>query len=560
MKTSRTGFAAVFLALPFISLTGAGHATPDENHDPRPAVTRIPAGHSEASTSSPGASENREPPAGGTVVVGMKGDFDSFNELNVSDSDALQVIQEMLFMTLTELDENLNVVPYLAESWAFSENEKMLTYTLRKDVTWTDGVPTTAEDVLFTYQMAVHPDVAYPASSRFDLTEGVEILDPFTVRFTFKKAYPDALFDTQIPILPKHILAKIPPKEIAQSDFNRNPVGNGPFRMAEWKANRHIIFESNADFPLGRPRLERVIFSIIPDESVLLTNLMTGSIHVVPSLSPRDFKRIQREPSIQGIEYPGIGYTFLAWNCRRPNWTKEIRRALTHAIDKDEIIKTLLEGYAEPAKGPLPPFAWAYDETLEDIAFDPALSKIMLRDHGWEDADGDGILEREGQDLKLILTTNAESQVRKDAAVMIQAQLKRIGVEATVDMLEFNMLIERIFIDGEFDALLSGWDAGFTVNPTDLYHSRAIENGYNFTGYKNPHVDALLEQGRATTNRTDAKPIWHEFQRIILAECPYTFLFIQEKLAGHTDIVKGIRMDVRGFLSHIREWTILNLD
>ena len=493
---------------------------------------------------------------GQAVIIGMKGDFDSFNELNASDSDALQVINNMLFMTLTKLDENLKIVPYLAVSWEFTEQDKILTYYLRKDVFWTDGKPTTAEDVLFTYEMAIHNDVAYPAASRFDMTERVEVIDRYTVRFHLKKAYPDALFDTQIPILPKHILGKLQPDKISQSTFNRNPVGNGPFKLIEWKANRYVIFEYNPNFALGRPFLDKVIFSIIPDESVLLTNLLTGSIDVIPSMSAQDFRKIQTEDNLQGLKYGGRGYTFLAWNCAKQLLSTEIRRALSHAINKNEIIATLMEGYAKPAIGPLLPFVWAFDKNLEDIKYDATLAKNILNRNGWTDTDNDGILEKNGQKLEFSIKTNAGSQIRKDIAVMIQAQLKKVGVKIIIDIVEFNLLIDQVFVNKDFDVLLSGWDADFTVNPTDLFHSKAINEGYNFVSYKNPKIDFLLEKGRATPNQVEAKPYWTEFQKIILNDSPYTFLFIQDKLGGYNKKISGVKMDVRGFLSHIHEWYI----
>jgi len=493
---------------------------------------------------------------GQTVIIGMKGDFDSFNELNASDSDALQVINNMLFMTLTKLDDNFKIVPYLATSWEFTEDDNVLTYHLRNDVSWTDGNPTTAEDVLFTYNTAINPEVAYPAASRFDMTERVEVIDPHTIRFFLKKAYPDALFDMQIPILPKHILGEIPPGKISQSDFNRNPVGNGPFMLSEWKANQHLIFEYNTNFAFGRPFLDKVIFSIIPDESVLLTNLKTGTIDVIPSLSSLDFQNIQSVSSLDGIRYGGKGYSFLAWNCAKPLFTKNVRRALSHAIDKKEIITTLMEGYGKEAKGPLLPFVWAYDENLEDIQFNADIAKNLLKNEGWEDSDGDGLLDKDNKIFQFDIKTNAGNQFRKDVAVMIQAQLRKVGIQTNVDIVEFNLLLDQVFGSKDFDVLLSQWEADFTVNPTDLFHSNVITEGYNFVSYKNSRIDFLLEKGRATPNQVEAKPHWNEFQKIILEDSPYTFLFVQDKLAGYNKKINGLKMDVRGFLSHIHEWQI----
>jgi len=247
-----------------------------------------------------GCAKRDTPRFGGTVVIGTTGDFDSFNELNAADSDALQVIQYMLFMSLTALDENLQFAPQLAEAWEFAPGDTVLTFHLRREVFWTDGVPTTAHDVLFTYRLAIDTTVAYPAGSRFDQTSKVEAVDDHTIRFHFKQPYPDALFDTQMPILPKHLLEKIPPEKIAVCEFNRQPVGNGPFKLVEWQANQRLVFEANQQYAYGRPKLDRVVFQIIPDETVLLTNLMTGAVDVVSSLSPLAFKQIERGANGEG--------------------------------------------------------------------------------------------------------------------------------------------------------------------------------------------------------------------------------------------------------------------
>jgi len=491
---------------------------------------------------------------GGTVIIGATGDFDSFNELNAADSDALQIIQYMLFMSLTALDENLQFAPQLAASWALAPGDTLLTFKLRKDVFWTDGVPTTAHDVLFTYQLAIDTTVAYPASSRFDQTRKVEIVDDHTIRFHFKQPYPDALFDTQMPILPKHILEKIPREKIAECEFNRKPIGNGPFKLAEWQANQRVVFEANPEHALGRPKLDRVVFQIIPDATVLLTNLVTGAVDVVSSLSPLSFKQVEQNTSLQKLRYAGRNYAFIAWNNTRPLLTPRVRQALTHAIDKQEIINTLLEGCAQPAIGPLLSFNWAYDKNLRDIPFDPAAAQNLLQQEGWRDSNGDGILDKHGKKLEFTLKTNADNQLRRDIAVMVQAQLRKIGVQAKIEAVEWNLLLNQVFERRDFDGFISAWDADFAVNPASLWHSEAIANGYNIVSYRNARVDSLLDKARAIVDRRAAEPLWHEFQKIIVEDSPYTFLFAQERLAAVNRRVRNVKMDVRSWLVTVQEW------
>ena len=507
-------------------------------------------------TGLPGLAQSAAEGYGGTVLIGMKGDFDSFNELNASDSDALQVIPNMLFMSLTHLDNKLEFAPALAKSWQFSNGDSVLTFYLRHDVYWTDGQPTTAQDVLFTYRLATDPKVAYPAASRFDLTETVDAPDKYTVRFHFKKPYPDALYDTEIPILPEHILRQMPAGKIGESTFNRNPVGNGPFKLVQWQANQQVVFEANPRYALGRPFLDRVVFLIIPDETTLLTSLLTGEVDMVPALTPQGFKQVASHSSLKAVRSSGREFTFIGWNNAVPLFDKRIRRALTYAINKQEIIDTLLEGFALPAKGPLLPHVWAFDDSLKTYAYNPQKARHLLSQAGWKDSDGDGFLDQEGERFEFAIKTNSGSQMRKDVAVMVQAQLRKIGIIVRVESVEWNLFIEQVFERKAFDAVVLGWDTDFTVNPTDLWHSNAIDNGYNFVSYSNPKVDSLLEMGRALSRRALAEPVWHEFQQIVVDEAPYTFLYIPEALTGFNRKIRNLEIDARGFLTNVKRWQL----
>jgi peptide/nickel transport system substrate-binding protein len=509
-----------------------------------------------AATESQTSQVPTKPQQGGIVVVGIQQDFDSFNELNASDADALQVINEMLFMTLTRLDENFKHVPYLASSWEFSQQGKVITFKIRDDVTWSDGHPTTAYDVLFTYQLATNPDVAYPAADRFDMTENVKVLDEFTIQFTLTKPYPDVLFDTKIPILPKHILETIPSTEINKCAFNRRPVGNGPFILKEWKANHHVVFDANECFALGRPLLDRIIFSVQPDENVMLMNLQTNAVDVLPYISTHNFKSLHSNKKYKTARYNSKAYSFMAWNCTRLHLTPKARRALSYAIHKDEIIATLLDGYAKPVTGPILPFQSAFDETLTDLEYNPEQALALLKEEGWIDTNEDGYLDNGLDRFSITIKTNAGTQLRKDVAVMVQAQLKRIGVKVKIEILEFNLLLEQVFDKGDFDVLLAAWDVDFTVNPTPLFHSASIKDGYNFIGYSNPQVDELLEKARTMSDAQLAVPVWKEFQKAILFDCPYTFLFSKDNLATFQPNIHGIKMDERGFLSNVAQWWV----
>ncbi len=491
-----------------------------------------------------------------SVVIGIRGDIDSFNELNASDSDALEIIDHMLFMSLMHLDEHLQPAPDLAKEWQFSDEGRTLTFVLRDDVMWSDGEPTTADDVIFTYNTMTDPQVAYPAVSRFELVESVEKVDDYTLRFHLERAYPDVLYDLSFPVIPKHVLDTLSVEERVTSDFNRHPIGNGPFVLQQWQADRAIIFQANEAYVYGRPKVDRITFTIIPDENVLLANLLAHDVDIVPRISPDNLELLKSDANVKITSFEGKRFTFIGWNTARPMFSRPIRRALTYAIDKDEIISVLLGGYGKPAIGPLTSVAWAFDSTLQDIPFNPGAAKALLAQNGWQDHDGDGILDKNGQDFQFTLKINVGSQQRQDISVLVQSQLAKIGVQVNIQRLEWNLFLDQVFGQKDFDAVVLTWDSNFTVDPTPLWHSDAIENGYNFVSYANPTIDSLMQKARNASSQEEAQPLWSTFQQIIINDCPYTFLFIPDEIIAYNSALKNAEFDLRGYLANCEQWSV----
>jgi len=496
-----------------------------------------------------------------TAVIGLTGDFDTFLELGTANADALHVIEEMLFLTLCELDETLSLQPRLAKSWQTSADGKEITFTLRDEVLWSDGQPTTAEDVLFTYQLAVNPQVGYTGRGRFAEVDTVTVLDPHTIRFTFKKNYPEALLDLQIPILPKHLLANVPPEQIRQCAFNRQPVGNGPFVLKEWRANDRVVFEANARYfsrPSG-PKLDRVVFRIVPDETVLISSALTGDIDLLPYVAPNRITEIDHQSEVRLLKYPDRGYSFLAFNLNRPVFQdRRVRQGVAKAIQRQNLVDVLLNGNGRLIPGPIPPYFWAYDESLPADIFNPDEAEDLLDLAGWIDKNADGVREREGKPLEFTMKTNADNKLRGDALVMMQADLEKVGVKARPELLEFGKLVEDVLQRRDFDTVLLSWKTGYAVDPSQVWHSDAIQNGYNLISYRNPRVDSLLVVARQESDRAKAKPLWRAFQRLVAEDCPYVFLYNQENPAVVRQRLQNVKMDMRGYLINVEEWFVEN--
>lgn len=506
------------------------------------------------------------------VVIGLTSDFDTLLELGTANADALHVIEEMLFLTLCELDEHLVLQPRFAKSWQVSADGKAATFFLREDVFWSDGAPTTAEDVLFTYQLAANPQVGYTGRDRFVEVDSVTVLNPHVIRFTFKKNYPDALLDIQIPILPKHALANVPPEQLRQSAFNRRPLGNGPFVLKEWRANDRLVFEANPRYYGGKPELELVVFRIVPEETVLLNSVLTGEIDLLPYVAPNRLREIANHPEVRVMRYPDRGYSFLAFNLKRPVFQdRRVREAITKAINRQNLVEVLLNGQGRLIAGPIPPYFWACDDSLPVDIFNVEEAKSLLEIAGYVDRNQDGRREQEGKALSFTMKTNADNKLRSDALVMMQADLAKVGIEAKPELLEFGRLVEDVMprppsaegLEGksgrDFDAVLLSWKTGYSVNPSQVWHSEAIANGYNLGGYRNARVDSLLTVARQENDRARAKPLWRAFQRQIAQDCPYVFLYNQDNPAVVRKRLRNVQMDVRGYLNNIEAWSLETL-
>ncbi|MGH7572974.1 MAG: peptide-binding protein [Gemmatimonadota bacterium] len=500
----------------------------------------------------------QEAPAdGGTVVVARVSDFDAFNALVSTDYDTSQVMDNMLFMTLVRLDEELGFEPYLADSLWLSEDGLSLTFRIRDGAVWHDGVPVTADDVVWTYEMMVNDEVAYANRQYVQYVESAEQIDDRTVRFHFSQVHSDPVIDfIDWNPMPRHLLGDIAPGELRNAPFNRNPVGNGPFRFVSWSANQESVFEANPDFVLGRPHLNRVVFRVIPEQTTQLTELLTGGIDFMRAVPPAEMARVEESQQVQTIVYPARSYSYLVWNLRNPLFEDvSVRRALTMSINRQQIVDALLYGYGRIATTDVMPFQWEFDESLEPWPYDADRAKELLAEAGWEDHDGDGVIDRDGRPFRFVLETNQGNDLREDIIVIVQSNLEEVGIDVEPRLTEWNTLIDRLKRK-EFEAAVSGWSVDFKFDPTEVMSCGAIEAKYNYASFCNPRADSLMQRALTTLEREEAKPLWDEYQRVIHEEQPYSFLYYLEERVGVNGRLRGVEADARGHLISVADWWI----
>ena len=501
------------------------------------------------------------PDTGGTAIVGMRTDFGPFNPVVNTDQYTDEVIKYALFTPLVQYDEDLQVRPWLAESWEMTGDTGVV-FRLRRDVRWHDGEPVTAEDVKFTFDLAKDPATAsLLASAYLSEVESAEVLDPYTIRFRFARPHAQALEDFWWAPVPRHRLEGVAPADLRNAPFNRNPVGSGPYRFVERRANDRLVVERNPDFPEslgGPPPLDRVVFRVIPEAPTMMTELLTGGVDVDIPLLPDQAAQVIDRDDLTLHAFPGRTFFYIGWNTRRPPFDDAaVRRALAMAIDRDEIIEALLEGYGTPASSPIPPWS-PLDPQVRPIDHDPAAAAALLERAGWVDRNGDGVRENaQGRPLRFDLLTS-DAPLNRAVVEVVQAQLRAVGVDARVRILEFQTLLTQ-HRGRDFDAVYTSWVLdNFQVAsaPMALLHSRwaEVQGSANRSSVSIPALDAAMERAAAATDPDEARAAWADVVEILKEEQPLTFMFWLDELAASRDRLQGVTMDPRGELSSIARW------
>ena len=501
------------------------------------------------------------PAAGATAIVGFNSEMQAFNPLVNTDQNTNEVNYYMLFTPLVQYDASFQPAPYLASSWELEPEG--VTFNLNRDVRWHDGHPVTAYDVEFTFNLAKDPKTASVLSSAYlEMVESAQVIDSFTIRFQFSRPHARPLDGFWWAPVPRHLLAGLQPVEMMRADFNRRPVGSGPFRFVRWEAGEHVILERVADFPesLGGPaKLERVIFRFIPEPATLLSETLTGEIDVNGSVFPHQAAQIHATPGTRLLSFTSREYYYIGWNTRNPLLSDpRVRRALTMAIDRRQLIDALVYGYAREATGTIAPWHPMYSE-IDPLPYDPDRAASLLAEAGWRDRDGDGLLQDEhGAPLRFTLMTNHENPVRVDIAQVVQARLAELGVSVDARTLEWQTLLAR-HRAREFEGVVQSWVLdNFRVDPTALFHSSQAERpgSYNRSGLMDARVDSLIEAATATLDAEQARDLWAQFTIALQDAQPFTFLMWLDEHAAVANRMRGVEMDARGTLLTIADWWI----
>jgi len=496
---------------------------------------------------------------GGTVVIAGASDLRAMNSLVAAETYTVEFINHVLFMPLIRYTPDLKFEPVLARSWRML-GDTAVVFDLRRDVFWHDGRKTTAYDVAFTFDRARDSLTAFPNADYVRNYRRATVIDSFTVRVSFAPHRDALMVWPELAIMPRHLLEHVPPAELSQAPFNKQPVGNGPFRFVSQRANDRWVFEANPRHPAalgGQPRVERLIWRVIPDNTAQQSELLTGGADIILAARAEQFAQLAARPGITGVLKPSRRFYFIAWNGKRATLSQPAtRRALMHALNRDQMIKALRGGYATIATGPIAPYHWAHDKSLAPLRYDPQTAIRLLESNGWRDRNRDGVRENAaGEPLQIELKIPANNGFNRDLAEMIRSDLSKVGVRVTTRPIDFAALVDDISTpERRFDAAILAFDTDFNINLRDAFHSKELEGPFQSSSYRNPRVDALLDAVAKATDRERARQLYADVQRILRDEQPWGFLFYPPELIVKSDRVQGAQFDIRGVLAGVEKW------
>ncbi|MCQ4636745.1 ABC transporter substrate-binding protein [Anaerovorax odorimutans] len=492
-----------------------------------------------------GSNSNEESKDGKTLVYGSN-DYTAINPALYEHGE----INSLIFLGLTTHNEKDEVAPGAAEEWSFDKKTNTYTFKLREGLKFHDGEPLTAEDVKFTIEAIMNPDNGSENASNFEDVTKVEAADDQTVKISMKAPNVAMLDYLTIGILPKHLLEG---KDLAADEFNQKPVGAGPYKLTAWDKGQAITLEKNEDFYLGAPKIDKVIFKIVEDSDAKALQLQSGELDFA-QITPKAMEEFEGKEDFKVYSMKTADYRGIMYNFNNPLFknNRELPTALSYAIDRDAIIKSVLLGHGQTAYSPLQ-MGLYNNENVEKYAYNPAKTKKLLEKAGWKKGD-DGIYAKKGQKLEFTINCSQGDQVRVDMANICAQNLNDIGAKVDV-----KTPAETDWAGQE--AFLIGWGSPF--DPDDhTYKVFGTDKGANYNGYSNAKVDKLLQQAREKEDQKERLPLYKDFQTELAKDPAYTFIaYIDAIYAGKANIT-GITKDTVlghhgvGIFWNIYDWDI----
>jgi len=506
---------------------------------------------------------------GGTLVVVAPAEPRSLLPAIDEASQAAPILAS-LYERLADIGPTLETAgdagftPRLASSWQWATDSLSLAFTLDSTARWHDGHRVSAHDVRFTFRVYTSDSIATDQGSLVSNIDSVAVVDSSTAVFWFKRRSPQQFYDAtfHMYIMPAHRLDSIPLSRLAESPLAREPIGTGRFRFARWDPQQRIEIVADTTHPKGRPFLDRVIFSIAPDFGAATIKLFAGDADLLENIKAENLAQLARTPSLRLVDNPAMQYRFLGFNLRDPSNPTQphpifsdvaVRRALSMAVDRERIVRNAYDSLGLVALGPAPRALIPDTTAFTGLPFDLARARTLLDSAGWVDRDNDGVRERNGVKLAFDMVAPNSSPAAQRLTVLLQAQFKAVGANATPQLLEINSLSERVD-EQRFDTYTGGWlSSPGLVGMRQTWTSTGDGNAVR---YQNATFDAAVDSALTTFDRAASRRHWAQAFQQILDDAPAIWLVEPRVfMAMHRRfIVPTLRPE--GWYANLADWRV----
>jgi peptide/nickel transport system substrate-binding protein len=525
-----------------------------------------------ASVATPGAAQRSAAP--GTVVI-VEPQYAAMPiptlMYDAAAHTANFAVADQLFLRLATLGNDMTTAgdrgfrPGLARSWTRRDSVTIV-FELDPRARWHDGVPVTSRDVVHTFQLARDPQRSPRLARPLRWITDVRAEGSHRVVFRFSRAYGEQVYDAvhHVQPLPAHLVAGHDRDALRQSEFARQPVGNGPFRWSRAEPGQFVELTRVTDFFLGAPGIERLVIRVATSPDARLNLMLSGEGDAMENLIPplANLERLRRSDQLRLVTSPSATVGYLLFNQRARGDTSRphpilsdpiVRRALVLALDRESMVRAAYGPYARVATGPVSQILWIGARLPRAARQNVPAARRMLADAGWRDSDGDGILDRGGRPLTLGLQFPTTSTVRRQMALQAQEQLRGIGVNIEVDGFEGPVWFERRNA-GEFDIDFSS--ATQDPSPSGLLQSWSCAGigGTNVAHYCNPAVDSLMNLAIAT--QADPMPLWRDAIRLIERDAPAAFMYAPVNVVAVDRRIRDVHIRPDSPWAAVREWTL----
>ncbi|MCL6522322.1 MAG: peptide ABC transporter substrate-binding protein [Firmicutes bacterium] len=522
-----------------------------------------------------------QPVNGGTFTFAETSDIVTLNPAFINDvpsADAAFFISAPLYDSDNKGNPIVSPISLAAEPFQVQNGGTTYIVKLRSNLKWSDGQPLTADDVAWSANTIANPDIGSPLQSYFAQIKDVKALDPTTVEFDLKQVYAPFVANVLMSgwVMPKHLLGNVPVKELQKNPYGTDPaktLSDGPWVWKTWVQKQYLEFDINPNYWGTRPHIDKIVMKIYADQNTAVQALLKGDVDMFTGIPIPSLPAVQANKNITVINQPGPTWEYLGFNFKGSNFPnfgnqspfagEKTRQAIAYAIDRETIVKQVIQGNAQVIDSPFLPTNWAYQQgAAVHYTYDPQKAKQLLAEDGWKPGP-DGYLYKNGHRFEFTLQYNTGNVRRQQVATLIQQELKDVGIKVDLQALDFSTWIPQWINVGKGQAILLGWYGGLDPDNEQIFSSKYYPpNGQNWGWYTDKEIDQLWVQGWSTTDVSQRKQIYAQIAQKISTDLPYVFLWQLNVIGGYNKRVHWQPEDAPfqalpyAYFWHIQNWWV----